>query len=77
LDRYTKAWGTLPDLMLGENIAQATQPAFALIHEELLNSPKHRANLLNAEYTKIGIGIYTASNGQVWLTQMFTGKPVY
>jgi len=77
LDRYFKALGTLPAGLLGENIAYATQPVFELIHQDLLNSPKHRANLLNPDFIKIGVGIYVAPEGKVWITQMFCGKTLH
>jgi uncharacterized protein YkwD len=74
LDRFIKSVGELPSIMLGENIAYATQPVFEMIHEGLLNSPKHRANLLNPAFTNIGLGVYSTPDGKVWITQMFTGK---
>ncbi|WP_051412132.1 CAP domain-containing protein [Halonatronum saccharophilum] len=39
----------------GENIAGA--PNVALAHENLMNSPSHRDNILHSEYTHIGVGI--------------------
>jgi uncharacterized protein YkwD len=76
MDRYLAAFGHQQDLLLGENIAYADQPVFALLHQKLLASPKHRANLLNSEFTKIGIGIYSSPDGKIWLTQMFTGPVI-
>ena len=32
----------------------------------------HYVNLMSAQYTRIGIGVYVASNGSVWLTEDFT-----
>ena len=54
----------------GENIAmygsvEAAEVAF-------MNSEGHRANILNANYTRIGIGIvYNASKGSYYITQWF------
>ena len=53
----------------GENIAQGYTTAEAVVNG-WMNSSGHRANILNASYTKIGIG-YEA-NGNYW-TQMFIG----
>lgn len=36
------------------------------------NSPGHRANMLNKNYGKIGVGIAVASDGAVYYTQLFT-----
>ena len=52
-----------------ENIAQGYTTAQAVV-TGWMNSSGHRANILNASYTKIGIG-YEA-NGNYW-TQMFLG----
>lgn len=53
----------------GENIAQGYNSAQAVVNA-WMNSPGHRANILNPSYTQIGIG-YTA-DGHHW-TQMFIG----
>ncbi len=52
----------------GENIAMGYSSASAVV-EAWMNSPSHRANILNARYTKIGVG-YVA-NGGYW-AQWFT-----
>ncbi len=54
----------------GENIAQGYQTPQAVV-TGWMNSPGHRANILNASYTHIGIG-YEA-NGNYW-TQLFISK---
>jgi len=51
----------------GENIASG-QPTPARVMQDWMNSPGHRANILNASFTKIGVGYV---NGE-WV-QMFTG----
>ncbi len=53
----------------GENIAQGYTTAEAVVNG-WMNSSGHRANILNANYTQIGIG-YEA-NGNYW-TQLFIG----
>ena len=52
-----------------ENIAKGQKTPEAVV-SSWMNSSGHRANILNANYTKIGVG-YVA-NGNYW-TQMFTG----
>ena len=51
----------------GENIAKGYKTPEAVVNG-WMNSPGHRANILNASFTKIGVG-YVAS-GNYW-TQMF------
>ena len=54
----------------GENIAKGYSSPQAVVNG-WMNSSGHRANILNANYTHIGVG-YVAS-GNYW-TQMFIGK---
>ena len=54
--------------MAGENLALAGSVDRA--HSALMNSSGHRANILNARYTHIGIGMVQGSRGQYY-TQMF------
>ena len=54
----------------GENIAKGYKSPEAVV-EGWMNSPGHRANILNSTYTHIGVG-YVAS-GNYW-TQMFISK---
>lgn len=51
----------------GENIAKGYSTAQAVVNA-WMNSAGHRANILNASYTQIGVGY--VSNGNHW-TQMF------
>ncbi|MFP3122632.1 CAP domain-containing protein [Ectobacillus funiculus] len=54
----------------GENIAKGQRSADEVV-QAWMNSPGHRANILNGNYTHIGIG-HTSS--QDYWTQMFIGK---
>lgn len=45
----------------GENLALA--PSVVLAHRGLMESPKHRDNILYASFTKMGIGTVTADSG--------------
>jgi uncharacterized protein YkwD len=53
-------WG-IPYSSAGENIAWSTNPSMAGINTMFMNSPDHRANILNGGYHRGGIGV--ASNG--------------
>ena len=54
----------------GENIAKGYQTPEAVVNA-WMNSPGHRANILNSSYTHIGVGY--VSSGGYW-TQMFILK---
>ena len=54
----------------GENIAYG-QSTPQQVMNAWMNSSGHRANILNANYTTIGVG-YTVINGTAYWTQMFT-----
>ena len=80
MDRYLaglRAWGeSKPDAALvGENIfyASATDTIYnaSYAHVSLMNSPGHRANILEPRFTKVGVGLYRDSQGRFWVTEMF------
>ena len=54
----------------GENIAKGYATPTAVVNA-WMNSPGHRANILNSSYTHIGVGY--VSSGNYW-TQMFISK---
>lgn len=54
----------------GENIAYNTYDAVELFNQ-WWNSPGHRANMMNASYTKVGIGV-VQGNGKFMGTQEFS-----
>lgn len=55
----------------GENIAWG-QKSPEEVMQGWMNSEGHRANILNAKFTKIGVGYYQNSNGTNYWTQLFT-----
>ncbi|UFU00238.1 CAP domain-containing protein [Radiobacillus kanasensis] len=56
----------------GENIAKG-QRTPAEVVKAWMNSAGHRANILNAEFTHIGVG-FVEANGTTYWTQMFIGQ---
>ncbi|HAG08729.1 MAG TPA: sporulation protein [Desulfotomaculum sp.] len=54
-----------------ENLAGA--PTVEMAHESLMNSPGHRANILNPNLTDIGIGVVSGGIYGKIFVQMFTG----
>nr|WP_309227111.1 CAP domain-containing protein [Micromonospora thermarum] len=63
IDRVGYEWRTY-----GENVAW-NQKTPAAVMDAWMNSPGHRANILNCAFTEIGVGI-ASSNGPYW-TQVF------
>ncbi|MFJ8000573.1 CAP domain-containing protein [Streptomyces sp. NPDC096310] len=53
----------------GENIARGQATAEAVM-DSWMNSEGHRANILNCDYTRLGVGVNTSSGGP-WWTQNF------
>jgi uncharacterized protein YkwD len=63
-------WG-IPYTTAGENIAWSTNPSMAEINTMFMNSPEHRANILNGAYHQVGIGV--ASNGaKIMVVEVFS-----
>ena len=52
----------------GENLAFA--PDVGTAHTGLMNSPGHKANILNCDFTTLGVGVHFGSGGP-WWTQDF------
>ena len=55
----------------GENIAWGQKSPEAVI-QAWMNSEGHRANILNKNFTKIGVGYYQNAAGRNFWTQLFT-----
>src|SRR5690606_23930162 len=54
----------------GENLAIA--PTTAVAHQNLMDSPGHRENLLSPNFRRIGIGVAHHSEMGLIFTQVFT-----
>jgi hypothetical protein len=54
---------------LGENVAM--NPSIDDAHRRLMNSPGHRANLMNAKFTVVGMGVARTVDGMAYVTQDF------
>lgn len=59
--------------VLGENIAfnQGFNDPSAFAVERWMGSSKHRANILNGQFTRTGIGVARAADGSIYFTQVF------
>ena len=80
-DHNSPTYGSPFDLMrqygisyraAGENIAMG-QTSPQQVMDGWMNSSGHRANILSASYTKIGVGIARNSSGRYYWTKHFTG----
>lgn len=56
---------------IGENVASNLDLFDG--HERLCRSPGHLANIVNGNYTRIGLGIAKNSQGQLYITENFAG----
>jgi uncharacterized protein YkwD len=67
----------IPWRAMGENIAKSSDVAQA--EASFMNEPKfvpnHRKNILNVDFTHVGIGIAKSPDGMIYLTQDFAQLP--
>jgi uncharacterized protein YkwD/uncharacterized membrane protein required for colicin V production len=62
--------GGIAFVVAGENLAYA--PNVDVAHQGLMNSPGHRANILRAEFGRVGIGVIRSQFQGSMFTQDFT-----
>ena len=76
LRERAQAVGIAHYTVLGENIAYNLgyddPGGFAV--ERWMTSPKHRANILHAEFKSMAVGTFVAADGSVFLTQTFLAR---
>jgi hypothetical protein len=53
---------------IGENVGMG--PSVNAIHNALMNSPTHRANILG-DFDAVGVGVEISADGTIWVTQRF------
>ncbi len=80
-DHNSPTYGTPFEMMKGFGISYSTagenialNSSVEKAHIALMNSPGHKANILNSSFTHIGLGIVQKANGSLYITQMFIGK---
>jgi uncharacterized protein YkwD len=56
---------------VGENVGFG--PTVGAINTALVNSPGHYANMVNPNFTHVGIGVVVTADGRVWVSQVFGG----
>lgn len=57
-----------------ENVARTGSPSAQGVMDAWMNSPGHRANILNANLTHIGVGVAQGPDGRWYWTQNFGGS---
>lgn len=58
---------------MGENIGLGHRNAI-ILNEHLMNSSGHRANILKASYTHLGVGVKTITGNYAYVTETFLRK---
>jgi uncharacterized protein YkwD len=61
-----KPWSTV-----GENVGVG--PSVQIVHNALVASSGHYANIVGPAYTRVGIGVAVDASGQVWVCEVFGG----
>ena len=56
---------------LGENVGMGCGVSIDTIHNNLMNSTQHRANILNPNFNYWAVGVFTDSRGCLWVVQEF------
>jgi len=75
LDRYLADETDRPSwALVGENLFYCSIVDPERGHSALMNSPGHRANILESRFERIGVGVYINSAGEFYVTQMFLAK---
>ena len=69
IDRLVEAGLYFQDA--GENVAYSQTFLTRFIHQSLMDSPRHRDNILDPDFTKAGIGVAYAENAGYYITQNF------
>jgi hypothetical protein len=54
---------------VGENVGEG--PTVSDIHNAFMNSPEHKANILDHDFTQVGVGVSVDKNGIIWVTEDF------
>jgi uncharacterized protein YkwD len=59
---------------VGENVGEGG--TVSDIHTAFMNSPEHRANILDHDFTQVGVGVSVDKRGVIWVTEDFR-EPMY
>ncbi|HEY3923766.1 MAG TPA: CAP domain-containing protein [Acidothermaceae bacterium] len=56
-------------VMVGENVGDG--PSVSVIQAAFMASPEHRANILRAAFSQVGIGYVIDGHGTLWVSEVF------
>lgn len=77
MTRYIKILGYTPSYArIGENLYYCSKYNVARGHKSLMKSLPHRENILNEQYSEVGVGCYVSPDGKLWVTQMFLKQTI-
>jgi len=54
---------------VGENVGEG--PTVSDIHNAFMQSPEHKANILDHDFTQVGVGVVVDKQGIIWVTEDF------
>ncbi|MHB9036106.1 MAG: CAP domain-containing protein [Armatimonadota bacterium] len=75
MDRYLHTYGRTPTwAYLGENLFYCSVVDVARGQSCLMNSPKHRKNILDPKFEQMGAGVFVSPDGQFWVTELFLAQ---
>ncbi len=75
MKRYLSQFGHRPTwAKLGENLYYCSMTDPNRGHRALMESPRHRENMLDPDYNEIGVGVYTSDDGRFWVTQLYLSQ---
>lgn len=66
----TSYWTVNSNIVYGENLARGYNSAKSMV-EGWMNSPTHKANIMDRELVTVGIAIYEAADGKLYVAQEF------
>lgn len=73
MDRYGVPYG-----WAGENLAKNNYPESECVQvadQALWDSPSHHENIVNSNYTDVGVALTVDASGMKYFTIVFTGPP--
>jgi uncharacterized protein YkwD len=54
---------------VGENVGKG--PSVSKIHAAFMASSGHKANILDSDWTQVGVGVVVDGDGRIWVTEVF------
>ncbi|MGH9275690.1 MAG: CAP domain-containing protein [Acidimicrobiales bacterium] len=71
--QLSKAGDGLAWTALAENVgvSSPTEDTLRTIQDQLAASSEHRANMVNGQFTHMGVGVAEGADGRVWVVEVF------